>query len=80
MIEAVIHVAGSKAELQAQLTTKLSGEGVYSGMDAQHMPPSPVDWSHVTGLLPVIGHCVQLRKDQFVTLDEKLAQVKCAVY
>ena len=75
LVEAVTHVAGSKAELQAQLTTKLAKDDLPGGMDASHLPPSPIDWSHVTGLLPLIGQCVRLFKEQFVSLEENLAKV-----
>lgn len=79
LIDAVTHVAGSKAELQAQLTTKLSKDKEPGGMDASHLPPSPVVWSHVTGLLPVIGDCVRLLKDQFLGLDDNAVKVKTLV-
>ena len=74
-MEAVTHVAGSKAELQAQLTTKLAKDSLPGGMDASHLPPSPIDWSHVTGLLPLFGHCVRVFKEQFVSLEESPAKV-----
>lgn len=71
LIEAVTHVAGSKAELQAQLSTHLAT----GGMDASHLPPSPIDWSHVLGLLPLIGHGIRQFKDSFVSAEVKVAQV-----
>lgn len=75
LLEAITHVAGSKAELQAQLTTTLAKDKGHDGMDASHLPPSPVDWSHVTGILPLIGHYVQSLKGQFLVLDESVVQV-----
>ncbi|XP_028409671.1 RNA polymerase II-associated protein 1-like [Dendronephthya gigantea] len=75
LVEAVTHVAGNKAELRAQLTTRFSAKDNHPGcMDASHLPPSPIDWSHVTGLLPLIGHCVRLFKDQFVSIEERIAK------
>lgn len=74
-MEAVTHVAGSKAELQAQLTTHLTKDNPPGGLEASHLPPCPIDWSHVTGLLPLIGHCVRQFKEQFVSMDETAAQV-----
>ena len=75
LVEAVTHVAGSKAELQAQLTTQLAKDNPTDGIEASHLPPPPIDWSHVTGLLPVIGQCVRLFKEQFVSLEESVAKV-----
>jgi hypothetical protein len=75
LVEAVTHVAGSKAELQAQLTTHLAEDNLPGSIDASHLPPSPIDWSHVTGLLPLIGHCVRVLKEQFVSLEESVAKV-----
>ena len=75
LVEAVTHVAGSKAELQAQLTTQLAKDDPSGGIDASHLPPPPIDWSHVTGLLPLVGHCVRQFKEQFVSLEEAVAKV-----
>jgi hypothetical protein len=75
LVEAVTHVAGSKAELQAQLTTQLAQDDPSGSIDASHLPPPPIDWSHVTGLLPLVGHSVRQFKEQFVSLDETIAKV-----
>ena len=48
VIEAVIHAAAAAADQQVPAE--------HRGMDS--LPPLAINWSHVTGFLPLIGGCV----------------------
>lgn len=52
MLEEVIHVAGTTAELHAKMTAAGGNDG--DAMDADSLPPPPINWSHVMGFLPLV--------------------------
>ncbi|CAH2328960.1 RNA polymerase II-associated 1 isoform X1 [Pelobates cultripes] len=52
LLSHVTQTAGCTAELEAQL--KVSAAGI-----EQLIPPPPVSWDHVTGLLPLVEECLR---------------------
>ncbi|XP_031566687.1 RNA polymerase II-associated protein 1-like [Actinia tenebrosa] len=52
LLEEVIHVAGTTAELHAKMTASAASDG--DNMDADSLPPPPINWSHVMGFLPLV--------------------------
>ncbi|XP_067895713.1 RNA polymerase II-associated protein 1 isoform X2 [Heterodontus francisci] len=48
----ITHSAGCAVELQAQLTFS-------AGDQVEHIPPPPIDWSHVAGIKPFLEGCVK---------------------
>ena len=52
VIEATMHAAGAAAGAAADLTTPEQHHGKDS------LPPLALNWSHVTGFLPLIGGCL----------------------
>ena len=54
IIQAAIYAAGATADQKAQVNVSTPEE--HPGIDS--LPPLPLNWSHVTGFLPLIVGCV----------------------
>ena len=73
IIEAAIYASGAVAVQKAQLTTSTPEQ--YCGIDS--LPPLALNWSHVTGFLPLIGGCVTKWIKQIVDSSIPALQVNC---
>ena len=73
VIEAAIHAAGAAADQKAQASVFTPEE--QHGIDS--LPPLALNWSHVTGFLPLIGGCVSKWVKEIVESDNPTLQVRC---
>lgn len=76
MLEEVIHVAGTSAELHAKLTAASATE--HDKMDGDCLPPPPINWSHVMGFLPLVTCALSKWTSEIIGIKEKdvLATIK----
>ena len=75
MVEAAIHAAGAAADQKAQ--GNVSASEKHHGMDS--LPPLALNWSHVTGFLPLIGGCVTKWVKEIADSNTTALQVKLCV-
>ena len=68
LLEQVIHVAGTSAELHAKMIA--SSPDCKNEMEADCLPPPPVNWSHVMGFLPLVVFALTKWKTEVVGLRE----------
>lgn len=73
IIEAAIYAFGAAAVQKAQVTASTPEQ--YCGIDS--LPPLALNWSHVTGFLPLIGGCVTKWIRQIVDSSNPALQVNC---
>lgn len=73
VIEAAIHAAGAATDQRAQASVFTPEE--QCGID--FLPPLVLNWSHVTGFLPLIGGCVSKWVKEIVESDKPTLQVHC---
>ncbi|XP_019647919.1 PREDICTED: RNA polymerase II-associated protein 1-like [Branchiostoma belcheri] len=70
LIEGATHTAGVAAELAARLANVGEREGNHD-----NLPAPPINWSHVTGLLPAVQLCVKKWVTQAVSHTGQLQEV-----
>ena len=73
IIEAAIYASGAAAVQKAQVTASTPEK--YCGIDLS--PPLALNWSHVTGFLPLIGGCVTKWIMEIVDSGNPALQVSC---
>ena len=72
IVEAVIYAAGTSADQTAQVDISCS-----EGQDG--IPPLALNWSHVTGFLPLIGGCVIKWIKEILELNDFKVQLKVCI-
>lgn len=72
IVEAVIYAAGTAADQKAQVDISSS-----EGQDG--IPPLALNWSHVTGFLPLIGGCVTKWIKEIMEFNDFKVQLQVCV-
>ena len=75
VLEAAIHVAGTANELQRKLSSVAAQAAQHHGTGVDNVPVPSLNWSHVTGFLPLIGLCLQRWINEYLTCNEQLLKV-----
>lgn len=71
LLEQVIHVAGTSAELHAKMLA--SSPDNNREAEADCLPPPPVNWSHVMGFIPLVVFALNKWKVEVVGLTDEIA-------